>query len=263
MFSPNLGRFVSIDPSRFKAGDVNLYRAESNNPVNNLDPSGLSSIFSSSSSSKAGEGKLAGVMKILKARSDRSKYWIGIFTNGPAKNPEGNALAIGTGHTWIAIFDLDSDTFTARGLYPANPDDISHRSPEGSGKIKDDKDTPFTIGRLIPIDKKTYDLWVKTINDKEQNPPKYHVRNMNCTTFALDILGLKDCPGTSVQFGATDENDTIELKNPSRTALYLLSQNCGYRNSFAIDAQKGRATGLLGEHTAGPKGNEIVYYPSK
>lgn len=41
MFSPNLGRFISLDPKGFAAGDPNLYRAEGNNPVNEVDPSGL------------------------------------------------------------------------------------------------------------------------------------------------------------------------------------------------------------------------------
>jgi RHS repeat-associated protein len=40
-FSPGLGRFTSLDPIRFYAGDPNLYRYEANGPSNSLDPSGL------------------------------------------------------------------------------------------------------------------------------------------------------------------------------------------------------------------------------
>jgi RHS repeat-associated protein len=36
------GRFVSEDPSGYKGGDANLYRYVGNNPVNGIDPSGLS-----------------------------------------------------------------------------------------------------------------------------------------------------------------------------------------------------------------------------
>jgi len=44
----NLGRFISVDPLGFDAGDANLYRYAGNDPLNRFDPSGqswLSSIF--------------------------------------------------------------------------------------------------------------------------------------------------------------------------------------------------------------------------
>ena len=41
-YSPTLGRFASLDPIRFAAGDANLYRYEGNGPVDRLDPTGLS-----------------------------------------------------------------------------------------------------------------------------------------------------------------------------------------------------------------------------
>ncbi len=40
-YSPTVGRWVSLDPIRYEAGDVNLYRAIGNSPNNNTDPSGL------------------------------------------------------------------------------------------------------------------------------------------------------------------------------------------------------------------------------
>lgn len=40
-YTPILGRFLQTDPIRFNAGDVNLYRYVSNNPVNWVDPFGL------------------------------------------------------------------------------------------------------------------------------------------------------------------------------------------------------------------------------
>jgi RHS repeat-associated protein len=39
-YSPTLGRFVSVDPRGFAAGDVDLYRYEGNNSVNRVDPLG-------------------------------------------------------------------------------------------------------------------------------------------------------------------------------------------------------------------------------
>jgi RHS repeat-associated protein len=40
MYSPWLGRFLSMDPIGFDAGDYNLYRYVFNNPVNATDPTG-------------------------------------------------------------------------------------------------------------------------------------------------------------------------------------------------------------------------------
>ena len=41
MFDPSVGRWLSVDPIGFEAGDVNLFRYVENNPTNNTDPSGL------------------------------------------------------------------------------------------------------------------------------------------------------------------------------------------------------------------------------
>jgi RHS repeat-associated protein len=42
--SPTLGRWTSLDPLSYAAGDVNLYRSLSNDPLNSLDPSGLDDV---------------------------------------------------------------------------------------------------------------------------------------------------------------------------------------------------------------------------
>ena len=41
MYDPSIGRFTSVDPTGFAAGDANLYRLEGNNPTNETDPTGL------------------------------------------------------------------------------------------------------------------------------------------------------------------------------------------------------------------------------
>ncbi|MCC5835445.1 MAG: RHS repeat-associated core domain-containing protein [Opitutales bacterium] len=42
IYSADLGRFIQTDPIRFDAGDVNIYRYVSNNPLRWVDPMGLS-----------------------------------------------------------------------------------------------------------------------------------------------------------------------------------------------------------------------------
>jgi len=44
-YSPTLGRWTSLDPLRYAAGDVNLYRPVGNDPINRLDPSGLDDVI--------------------------------------------------------------------------------------------------------------------------------------------------------------------------------------------------------------------------
>ena len=39
-YSPGQGRWVEVDPIGFRGGDINLYRADANNPVRYTDPSG-------------------------------------------------------------------------------------------------------------------------------------------------------------------------------------------------------------------------------
>lgn len=47
-YDPSIGRFISQDPMGFAAGDANLYRYVSNNPVNAVDPLGLAERMSGS-----------------------------------------------------------------------------------------------------------------------------------------------------------------------------------------------------------------------
>ena len=40
-YFPTLGRWTSLDPLGYDAGDINLYWALGNNPAHGTDPSGL------------------------------------------------------------------------------------------------------------------------------------------------------------------------------------------------------------------------------
>ena len=46
-YEPATGRFVNEDPSGFKGGDANLFRYVGNDPLNQVDPSGLGAVWTS------------------------------------------------------------------------------------------------------------------------------------------------------------------------------------------------------------------------
>jgi hypothetical protein len=68
MFDPRVGRWLSDDPIRWDAGDVNLQRYVGNNPTNSTDPSGLAE----ESAAKAGVGvaRSLGVSGVAKSPED-------------------------------------------------------------------------------------------------------------------------------------------------------------------------------------------------
>ena len=43
-YDPVTGRWMAADPIRFRGGDTNLYRYATDDPVNRVDPTGLSSV---------------------------------------------------------------------------------------------------------------------------------------------------------------------------------------------------------------------------
>src|SRR5207244_2773519 len=53
-YSPLTGRFITEDPIGFVGGDANLYGYVGNNPINQIDPLGLSSTQSYASISLSG-----------------------------------------------------------------------------------------------------------------------------------------------------------------------------------------------------------------
>ena len=71
-YSPALGRFLQPDPSGLDGGDVNLYRYATNDPIGNVDPSGLA------------DTKEAGLFNTLVAAG---KKMTGSNNNGPDDDP--------------------------------------------------------------------------------------------------------------------------------------------------------------------------------
>jgi pimeloyl-ACP methyl ester carboxylesterase len=60
MYDPILGRWLEQDPIGLDAGDVNLYRFVGNNPIDEVDPSGLFGILFDGSGYQANDGTIIG-----------------------------------------------------------------------------------------------------------------------------------------------------------------------------------------------------------
>ncbi len=71
----DMGRFISEDPLRFAAGDVNFYRYVGNDPANWIDPLGLNPFSNMSTVGKGGQVSHSSLMPPTGARM----YWTGLF----------------------------------------------------------------------------------------------------------------------------------------------------------------------------------------
>lgn len=59
-YSPIIGRWLEEDPTGLDAGDMNLYRFEANNSIDEVDPSGLHAILFDGSGYKGKDGTIIG-----------------------------------------------------------------------------------------------------------------------------------------------------------------------------------------------------------
>jgi RHS repeat-associated protein len=65
-YDPAVGRFISEDPSGFDGGDVNLMAYVGNNPVNMIDPMGLSSLV---------YDRIFGTLTLFSSGGDQIAQW--------------------------------------------------------------------------------------------------------------------------------------------------------------------------------------------
>lgn len=114
-YDPNVGRFISEDPIGFEGGDVNLYAYVGNNPVNLIDPLGLSDmIFDPSSGTLTVIDKNGNVI---------GQYPAGNITDSRSKGP------------------FPSGTFPVGGVY-SNTGDRADRVPSQGPYFIHIKDVP-------------------------------------------------------------------------------------------------------------------------
>lgn len=68
------GRFISRDPIRFRGGDINLYRAFSNSPINLVDPLGLYSLVHVDFDEQNRNGRVRSTGATSAGKSDYSEF---------------------------------------------------------------------------------------------------------------------------------------------------------------------------------------------
>jgi RHS repeat-associated protein len=90
-YDPNVGRFISIDPLGFEAGDTNLYRYVSNNSTNYTDPTGMWSLEEAWNGAQqtwnnAGQAIVNGSVSFRNTVTSNAqaglKYWTGVAVAG-------------------------------------------------------------------------------------------------------------------------------------------------------------------------------------
>ncbi len=98
-YDPAIGRFVSEDPSSFTAGEPNLYRYGVNDPVNNIDPSGLSAISALSNPLHSAFNEFRKQSSDMALRLEQSQTFMGInvvtFSKGVYEDASKIAFPVG------------------------------------------------------------------------------------------------------------------------------------------------------------------------
>ncbi|HEY9786125.1 MAG TPA: RHS repeat-associated core domain-containing protein, partial [Candidatus Obscuribacterales bacterium] len=111
-YSPNLGRFLQVDPIGYAGGDLNLYTYVNNDPLGSTDPLGLSPMR---------VGPLPTPVAEAPSPADRSKAWYGATDiTPPSPTPEGYIPSIqlikdssGVLGGWLAPGQANNPLFTS------------------------------------------------------------------------------------------------------------------------------------------------------
>jgi RHS repeat-associated protein len=125
VYSPDLGRFLSLDPLGFDSGDYNLYRYVENNPLNLTDPSGncASGLVIDTLACIAGLGAAVGFISNYVSQVNANlEQGMDIWNAGYAPNLDGDELLNATLNggtlgllnlieTYDCVADLYSDMY--------------------------------------------------------------------------------------------------------------------------------------------------------
>jgi RHS repeat-associated protein len=113
-YDPQVGRWISKDPSRFHGGDTNLYVYAGNDPVDKVDLSGLLGFYVQGGGFVgAGPIAAAGVEANLGIFVDISNLDVSVFSEAGGGLEAATFVATGAG--WTAGGVLNSDAFWGTG----------------------------------------------------------------------------------------------------------------------------------------------------
>ena len=98
-YDPVVGRWLSEDPSRFTAGDANLYRYVGNNPLSNTDPTGLRQ-YNSQKPSSAPTGGTQSLQNLVSQQPQQEQSWWEWGKSLASSAVTGTKNAVVSGYEW-------------------------------------------------------------------------------------------------------------------------------------------------------------------
>ena len=165
-------------------------------------------------------------------------YVVIIYVDQPGKGGDRNVHEfLDAGHTFMEVINGETGESTTVGLYPKNGVGLFCQSDDGD--IRNDSETPWDVKARIEITEKQYKELIEQIEYDRKVPPKYYLRELNCTDWVLNILydvGIKI---------KSEENDfpfPISGKghNPGNLGEDLVKYYGGVRNrTSSVDQQSG------------------------
>ncbi len=215
-YDAGTGKFLSEDPLGFAAGDYNLSRYVGNDPLNSLDPSGLSK--------KRGLGTGNAINTVVpRLDKEQHRYWLIIFADTNLNRATAGGWAQ-LGHVWIGIYDNQTKELIVRGFYPRNSSQAKQGLP-CPGTIVDDSKRTFTVARAYPIDKQKHNLLKRQLMNAGGSPPSYDLHDYNCATFAIStarqVGQLTGVQPDTINLAPANNDATKDDYTPWSVAIHL------------------------------------------
>jgi hypothetical protein len=178
LYIPVVARFASVDPLRFKADDINLFRYCKNNPTNKFDPSGTK-VFVVGRPEPWVRTPLGEHYSIVVVSDDGTKF-ITYDGAGPIRD---------------FCQDKDERWIPQRNL-PATVKRVENLRDPKTGKLDLKTEPNKYIFEVDTGDKKTFEEQVRAIEYVFQNniwQLPYALTGPNSNTYANALLGLAGC----------------------------------------------------------------------
>lgn len=220
MTDPTIGVWISENGDVGAPDPRNLYRFVGDNPINEVDPTGLTG-----KDNHEGPNNANRVMDMLvKNPTPGTRFWVVIFSDAAPKEPE-NALEAKEGHAWIAVIDTQAETITALGLHPEADADLSASNPSAPGEVRDNSKREFRIARAYPINVERHRDLVNRLGRERRSSPTYNITTNNCASWAIRLAKLQGVSQFHVNIADPDQiivqGQSINSYTPRNLAAFL------------------------------------------